>query len=273
MEIGSYPATMPYQQAELVALASTHQPPQDERRQELVGSAVSHAHESFAAKGESDPGSADMQRSVETDLQSKIEHKRLEQEQLQLRQLDSRDREVRNHELAHAAAGGQYAGAPVYHFKRGPDGVSYAVSGEVPISTSREANPEASIRKAQIIRRAALAPAEPSPQDRRVAALASQMEAVARSELIEQRNAEVQNSEESGVVSGAEAVQEEEPVAKATSDKQPGIVDAAGLPHSGIQTLSSHLSSNRSFHLNIQHYLSVSSTLPSRDSTLLDELA
>src|SRR5690606_10089244 len=81
--------------------------------------------------------------------------------------------------------GGQYAGAAVYQYERGPNGVNYAVGGEVPISTSEEATPEATLRlrKAQIIQRAALAPAEPSPQDRRIAAVAARMEAVARAEI------------------------------------------------------------------------------------------
>ena len=107
---------------------------------------------------------------------------RIEQEQIQ--QLAARDREVRNHERAHAAVGGQYAGAPRYEFQRGPDGVSYAIGGEVSISTSPvNGNPQMTIEKAQIIKRAALAPAEPSAQDRKVAAEAMQMEMEARVEL------------------------------------------------------------------------------------------
>ena len=97
--------------------------------------------------------------------------------------LAARDREVRAHEQAHVAAGGQFAGAPVYKFERGPNGVNYAVGGEVSISTSKEADPAATLRKAQIIRRAALAPAEPSPQDRQVAAMATRLEAEARNEI------------------------------------------------------------------------------------------
>ncbi len=96
------------------------------------------------------------------------------------------DREVRNREQAHTAVGGQYAGAPSYEYERGPDGVNYAVAGEVPISTSAiNGDPERTIEKAQVVRRAALAPAEPSPQDRRVAAEASQLEANARVEKAE----------------------------------------------------------------------------------------
>lgn len=130
---------------------------------------------------------------VETEKQQQKEEKKRNEirEQEEIRQLATRDREVRNHERAHAAIGGQYAGAPSYKFKRGPDGVNYAVSGEVPINASAVKNdPEATINKAQQIRRAALAPAEPSPQDRRVAARATQIELQAREDLNDMRREE-----------------------------------------------------------------------------------
>lgn len=111
------------------------------------------------------------------------QQERLDREQIQA--LSARDREVRAHEQAHVAVGGRYAGAPKYQYERGPDGVHYAVGGEVPISTSKEATPEETLRKAQVVRRAALAPAEPSPQDRKVAAQATRMEAEARREILE----------------------------------------------------------------------------------------
>ena len=119
----------------------------------------------------------------EQELNAKAEKQVLEQEQEEISQLAARDREVRAHEQAHAAVGGQYAGSPTYSFQRGPDGVRYAVGGEVSIDTSKAATPEETIRKAQVVRRAALAPADPSPQDRRVAAEASQIQAEALHEL------------------------------------------------------------------------------------------
>tara|TARA_R110002073_G_scaffold37559_5_gene108176 strand:+ start:1059 stop:1829 length:771 start_codon:yes stop_codon:yes gene_type:complete len=106
-------------------------------------------------------------------------------------ELKARDREVRAHEAAHAAVGGQYAGAPTYTFQRGPNGVSYAVGGEVSISTSAiSGNPEATLEKAQQIQRAATAPAEPSNQDRRVAAQAAQMAQQARADIALELEAE-----------------------------------------------------------------------------------
>jgi len=112
-----------------------------------------------------------------------------EQDQKKLEKLKKRDAEVKQHENAHAAAAGQYAvGGPHYKTVTGPDGRQYAIGGDVSIDTSEiPDDPEATIRKAQIIRRAALAPKEPSSQDRRVAAEASKMEAKARRELAEKK--------------------------------------------------------------------------------------
>ncbi len=115
-----------------------------------------------------------------------------EEELRQIEQLQATDREVRAHEQAHKAAAGPHAaGGPTYEYTTGPDGKRYAVAGEVQIDTAPVPdNPEATIRKAQTIRRAALAPAEPSPQDRAVAAKASQLESQARQELQDQRREE-----------------------------------------------------------------------------------
>lgn len=104
-------------------------------------------------------------------------------EQQELDKLKQRDREVRAHEQAHASTGGQYAGAPSYDFESGPDGRQYAVGGEVSIDIAEEKTPEATLRKMQQVRAAALAPAEPSSQDLRVAAEATQKASDARAEI------------------------------------------------------------------------------------------
>lgn len=103
----------------------------------------------------------------------------------ELQQLKARDREVRQHEQAHVSAGGQYVrGGVTYSYERGPDGRQYAVGGEVDIDTAPVPDdPAATIRKMQVVRRAALAPAEASPQDRAVASEATRKEAEARVDL------------------------------------------------------------------------------------------
>lgn len=118
----------------------------------------------------------------------RAEQERQQVEREQIQELAARDREVRAHEQAHSAVAGQYGSSPTYSFVRGPDGVSYAVGGEVKIDTSPiPGDPEATLRKAQQLRRAANAPAEPSSQDANVAAQAAQMEQQARAELREQQ--------------------------------------------------------------------------------------
>lgn len=125
-----------------------------------------------------------------------------EEELQQVENLAERDREVRQHEQGHVAVGGPYAGAPAFEYKRGPDGKSYAVSGEVPIDVAPVAgNPEATLRKMQTVKAAALAPAEPSPQDRSVAALATQQILQAQAELSAQaaREATAESDSDSSV--------------------------------------------------------------------------
>jgi len=112
-----------------------------------------------------------------------------EKTQKKIEQLKKRDAEVKLHEQMHLSAAGSYAkGGATFGYTTGPDGKRYAVSGEVNIDTSKiPDNPEATITKAQTIRRAALAPADPSGQDRAVAAEATQMEMEARQELLKKQ--------------------------------------------------------------------------------------
>lgn len=125
-----------------------------------------------------------------------------EEEKRQVEKLKARDREVRAHEQAHARVGGPYAGAPSYTFQQGPDGKWYAVGGEVSIDTSSESTPEETARKMEVVIRAALAPAEPSSQDRRVAAEARQKLIEAQAEARQQKD-DTLNGEEEGAPLGA----------------------------------------------------------------------
>lgn len=115
-----------------------------------------------------------------------------EAEQRVVEELRARDAEVRAHELAHVAAAGGLAGAPSFSYQTGPDGKRYAIGGSVSIDTSSGRTPEETISKAQRIRSAATAPAEPSAQDRAVAGRANQMEADARAQLATERRIEQQ---------------------------------------------------------------------------------
>ena len=106
-------------------------------------------------------------------------------------ELKARDAEVRQHEQAHmAAAGGLAVSGASYTYQRGPNGVNYAIGGEVQIDTSPGATPEETIARASTIQAAALAPADPSGPDRAVAAQAQQMETQARAELAQKQSQE-----------------------------------------------------------------------------------
>ncbi len=120
-----------------------------------------------------------------------------EEEKKVVQNLKKRDREVKAHERAHMAAGGGVVqGGANYEYERGPDGKMYAVGGEVSIDTSSENDPQATIRKMQQVKMAALAPAQPSGQDRAVAAQAAQAETMARVELAEQKSEEAEKEKE-----------------------------------------------------------------------------
>jgi hypothetical protein len=118
----------------------------------------------------------------------KTHEKELADERI-IKQLQSRDKEVRTHELAHATAGGAATGSPSYTFEIGPDGKKYAVGGEVSVDLSSvPGDPQATITKMQKVHAAALAPANPSSQDTRVAASAAQKILAAQSELLAQKS-------------------------------------------------------------------------------------
>jgi hypothetical protein len=113
------------------------------------------------------------------------------QEEAVVQQLKARDAEVRRHEQSHLMAGRPHAHGPAhYTYQLGPDGKRYAIGGDVRIDLRPvPGNPKATLQKAQIIRRSALAPEEPSAQDRRIAQQADRMIAQARQELRAQQQA------------------------------------------------------------------------------------
>jgi len=119
----------------------------------------------------------------------------------ELKQVDS---EVRRHEMAHVAAGGGLitSGAN-FTYKRGPDGQNYAVAGEVGIDTSAiPGDPQATLQKMKQVKNAALAPANPSAQDLKVASQATAMVSKALSEMMMLRAEEQSASRETQAFGG-----------------------------------------------------------------------
>lgn len=114
----------------------------------------------------------------------------------QVRELQSIDKNVKAHEAAHQAAGGGLAGAASFTYTRGPDNQMYATAGEVPVSMQKGNTPEETIANARQIAAAAMAPADPSPQDYKIAANAAKMEFDARAEAMKLKAEESKEKEE-----------------------------------------------------------------------------
>lgn len=171
-------------------------------------------------------------------------------------QLQARDAEVRAHEAAHKAAGGALAGGASFSYQTGPDGRRYAVGGEVSIRMSTSSDPRQTIANMQQVRAAALAPANPSGQDMAVASAASQIESVARSELMnlqeqearpeDDRPGEAADAEEADAEE-AQPVREEAPAAdeKEESPEEaepfPPVLGSGGDDEEGMVALPAYL--------------------------------
>ena len=117
-------------------------------------------------------------------------------QKMQVIELQRRDLEVRTHEAAHMSAGAGLTTGASYSYQRGPDNKMYAIGGEVGIDTSPGKTPEETLKKAAQIKRAALAPAQPSSADLQVAATATNMEIDAKMEIQKNQNQETKEKTE-----------------------------------------------------------------------------
>ena len=216
---------------ETSATANSNRTPEERPNQQAEQAVTENASRS---KSESSQSTADQSSDQQAERQAadeRVTEQRVEAQQRQdqqiIRQLSQRDAEVRAHEQAHAAVGGQYAGSANFSYERGPDGVNYAVGGEVPIDVSViSGDPQATLEKMLVVQRAALAPAEPSSQDRRVAALAANQANQARAEILsESRTASSSDSADEAAnddsrISASRAKEEAEQKDKDAEKKQ-----------------------------------------------------
>ncbi|WP_417317320.1 putative metalloprotease CJM1_0395 family protein [Emcibacter sp.] len=173
------------------------------RPSEPSGSSGAHVH------GDHDAGPA--KKASSSAVSSSSEGQLTEEEQAKVKELQSVDREIRAHEQAHKAAGGQHAGAASYSYVTGPDGKRYAVSGEVPINIAPvEGDPAATAAKMEQVISAALAPADPSAQDRKVAAQARAAKSKALAEAnalrAEENSAKSNSAENSNAPAGQKPI-------------------------------------------------------------------
>lgn len=137
---------------------------------------------------------------TENDNNSSIINELSPQVKRVIEELKKRDSAVRSHESAHQAVGGSLVRGKTLNYTVGPDGKQYAIGGEVKIDISEVPdNPSATISKMQQVRRAALAPVDPSAQDRSAASLASSIEAKADAELIKNRSEGISDNKKANI--------------------------------------------------------------------------
>ncbi len=117
----------------------------------------------------------------------KAKSKSEDNEDEQVRELKNIQNEVIAHEQAHKAAAGEFGGGISYSYTEGPDDKRYITGGEVPIKLKQGSTPEETLRNMQKVQAAANAPADPSGQDRQVAAKAAAIASRARSEIARER--------------------------------------------------------------------------------------
>lgn len=177
----------------------------------------------------------------------KREERQLDKEKQKIiSQLSSRDAEVRAHEQAHANVGGKYASAPVYDTTEGPDGRSYAVGGHVNIDVSPVAgDPEATIEKASVIERAALAPVEPSPQDRKVAGEARKMSTEAHAALRTMQAEEAKETREADKADEAQETDEAQQAESIDGDSEDASASSVGLSGEGTDNVPASEDQNK----------------------------
>jgi len=196
------------------------------------------SHQEKGSSGSQNEQQESQTKQTETESkQVQQENKQDKQEQVKIDSLQARHQEVVTHEQAHRSVGGQFAGAASYDYEKGPDGRSYAVSGEVSIDISVVAgDPQATVQKMQQVRQAALAPASPSNQDRMVAAQASKIEQSARVELQmspvsnESKKSSLDESEDN---SKAESLSSDKTTEGISQGSPPAELSATNFPASG----------------------------------------
>lgn len=111
----------------------------------------------------------------------------------EIRRLKAWEDHVKQHERQHQLAGGDCAGAPSYTYTTGPDGKRYISGGEVTMYVPSGNSLEDSEVALERVKRAASAPADPSPQDLKTAAMASAKQASIRMNIAKKQAKEAYN--------------------------------------------------------------------------------
>jgi hypothetical protein len=110
-------------------------------------------------------------------------------EQKIIDRLKNRDREVRVHEMSHGTNPELIKiGSAQFDYTIGPDGKAYATGGKVTLSTGSARTPEDALAKAGALKKASMAPGEPSSQDFQALNAAVSMELEAENQIYSNNN-------------------------------------------------------------------------------------
>ncbi len=123
--------------------------------------------------------------------------------QSDVRKLINWENNVKQHEQAHMAVGGGLVSTARFSYTLGPDGKRYVSGGEVSISIPSSENEEDNLNTLERVKRAALAPADPSPQDIKTAAMASALLSSTYLKLLKQKAKEESSGKKSNIASMA----------------------------------------------------------------------
>lgn len=116
-------------------------------------------------------------------------------QKVEVYKLKAIDSQVRAHEAAHQS-GPAASGGASYTYTKGPDGVMYAVAGEVPIQIETGSTPQETMSNMQDVIATALAPADPSPQDLSIASKARVLMMKAQQEYAKELQEKLLNNNE-----------------------------------------------------------------------------
>ena len=159
----------------------------------LSGKTEKDLHAADQAKREFGAPTSEQENSFVEQQKQKLEQPEVKAE---IKELELTEKEVIVHEQAHKAVGGSVTGPITYTHTEGPDGKRYINGGEVSIHMKEGATPEETLEILEKVKAAALAPAEPSPQDLRVAASATAQIQQTRAGIAKQNVEQLQTDEE-----------------------------------------------------------------------------
>jgi len=113
-------------------------------------------------------------------------------------QLKKIDKNVIEHEEQHQRTAGSLGSSPSYKYAIGPDGKNYAVGGHVNVQIKKDSDPNKTIQNAEIVKRSALAPHDPSEQDLKVAYDADENISKAKLALAQKKEKQSKNANATG---------------------------------------------------------------------------